>query len=141
MSLERLSRAASFGGAQEVWRHASRATGCDMTFAIYLPPAANDGPLTAASATLNDPIPPGASYVASSAQVAGGGALVANGSAVHWSGTLTAGQSVTVTFAVRLPASAAFEFGGPHGNRGAIDPQIKGGGTGRVVEPAEAECR
>jgi S-formylglutathione hydrolase len=38
--LETLSTAKSFGGTQGVYRHASRQTGTDMTFAVYLPPQA-----------------------------------------------------------------------------------------------------
>ncbi|MEA3032934.1 MAG: S-formylglutathione hydrolase [Sphingomonadales bacterium] len=38
MTLETLSTARSFGGTQGVYRHASRETGTDMTFAVYLPP-------------------------------------------------------------------------------------------------------
>ena len=40
MTLETLSAARSFGGTQGVYRHASRETGTDMTFAAYLPPQA-----------------------------------------------------------------------------------------------------
>lgn len=40
MTLQRLRRHRCFGGWQEVWRHASRATGTPMEFAIYLPPQA-----------------------------------------------------------------------------------------------------
>src|SRR4051794_31791142 len=40
MTLETLSTTRSFGGTQGVYRHASRATGTDMTFAVYLPPQA-----------------------------------------------------------------------------------------------------
>jgi S-formylglutathione hydrolase len=40
MSLETLSTVRSFGGAQGVYRHASRETGTAMTFAVYLPPQA-----------------------------------------------------------------------------------------------------
>jgi S-formylglutathione hydrolase len=40
MSLETLSLARSFGGTQGVYRHASRETGTQMTFAVYLPPQA-----------------------------------------------------------------------------------------------------
>jgi S-formylglutathione hydrolase len=35
----------SFGGVQGVYRHASDACGCDMTFGLYLPPAADKGPV------------------------------------------------------------------------------------------------
>jgi S-formylglutathione hydrolase len=40
MLLEPQSSAKSFGGTQGVYRHASRVTGTDMTFAVYLPPQA-----------------------------------------------------------------------------------------------------
>jgi S-formylglutathione hydrolase len=41
--VERIEQHASFGGRQEVWKHASRTLNCDMKFAIYLPPAALRG--------------------------------------------------------------------------------------------------
>lgn len=34
-----------FGGVQGVYAHASEATGCEMTFGLYLPPAAEAGPV------------------------------------------------------------------------------------------------
>ena len=43
MTLETLSSAKSFGGTQLACRHASRETGTDMTFGIYLPPQAEAG--------------------------------------------------------------------------------------------------
>ena len=43
--MERLSANRAFGGVQEVWRHASAATGGAMTFGLYLPPAAERGPV------------------------------------------------------------------------------------------------
>ena len=43
MTLETLSTARSFGGTQGVYRHASRETGTDMVFAVYLPPQAEAG--------------------------------------------------------------------------------------------------
>ena len=36
--MERVSAACAFGGTQGVYRHASSATGTDMTFAVYVPP-------------------------------------------------------------------------------------------------------
>lgn len=45
MTLETLSENRSFGGTQGVYRHKSQATGTDMTFAVYLPPAADYGPV------------------------------------------------------------------------------------------------
>jgi S-formylglutathione hydrolase len=41
--MERIEQHASFGGRQEVWRHASATLGCDMKFGIYLPEAALRG--------------------------------------------------------------------------------------------------
>lgn len=43
--MERIEHRASFGGWQDVYRHASRVLGCDMHFAIYLPPQAQRGPV------------------------------------------------------------------------------------------------
>ena len=41
--MERVEQHASFGGRQEVWKHTSSVLGCDMRFAVYLPPAAVAG--------------------------------------------------------------------------------------------------
>jgi S-formylglutathione hydrolase len=41
--MERVEQHASFGGRQEVWKHASRVLGCEMKFGIYLPEAALRG--------------------------------------------------------------------------------------------------
>lgn len=43
--MDRLEHRASFGGWQDVYRHHSQTLDCDMTFAIYLPPQAQDGPV------------------------------------------------------------------------------------------------
>ena len=43
MTLETVSTAKSFGGTQAVYRHASRETGTDMVFGLYLPPQAESG--------------------------------------------------------------------------------------------------
>lgn len=43
--MERLESHACFGGRQEVWRHASSALGCDMRFAVFLPPQAERAPV------------------------------------------------------------------------------------------------
>ena len=43
--METLSENACFGGVQGVYRHASRATQCDMTFGLFLPAEAKDGPV------------------------------------------------------------------------------------------------
>lgn len=45
MNLETVSENRSCGGVQGVYRHASDATGTDMTFGLYLPPAAQRGPV------------------------------------------------------------------------------------------------
>ncbi|MRG54304.1 S-formylglutathione hydrolase [Phyllobacterium sp. SYP-B3895] len=43
--METLSTATSFEGIQGVYRHRSEACQCDMTFAVFLPPQAKDGPV------------------------------------------------------------------------------------------------
>ncbi|WP_299819141.1 S-formylglutathione hydrolase [uncultured Jannaschia sp.] len=43
--LEVVSQNRCFGGVQGVYRHASDACGCDMTFAVFTPPEAADGPV------------------------------------------------------------------------------------------------
>jgi len=43
--METLSTSIAFGGTQGVYRHASTATGTDMTFAVYVPPHAPDARL------------------------------------------------------------------------------------------------
>jgi S-formylglutathione hydrolase len=40
MTIETLSTNTTFGGVQGVYRHASKATGTDMTFSVYVPPHA-----------------------------------------------------------------------------------------------------
>ncbi|WP_295371461.1 S-formylglutathione hydrolase [uncultured Pseudacidovorax sp.] len=41
--MERIEHHASFGGRQEVWKHASAVLGCEMKLGVYLPPAALAG--------------------------------------------------------------------------------------------------
>ena len=43
--MKTLSENAAFGGTQGVYKHASKACNCDMTFAVYLPPQAKAGPV------------------------------------------------------------------------------------------------
>ena len=45
MTIETLSEARSHGGTQGVYRHHSGATGTPMTFSLFLPPHAGDGPV------------------------------------------------------------------------------------------------
>lgn len=46
MSLEKLGNSRCFGGEQQRWKHRSQVLGCDMTFAVYLPPqSSGDRPL------------------------------------------------------------------------------------------------
>ena len=42
--MKTLSTAKSFGGVQGVYSHMSEVCACDMTFAVYVPPQAKDGP-------------------------------------------------------------------------------------------------
>lgn len=41
--MERIEHHGSFGGRQEVWKHASTALGCETNIGVYLPPAALRG--------------------------------------------------------------------------------------------------
>ncbi len=43
--METVSENRCFGGVQGVYKHASKATGCDMTFGLFLPEEAQDGPV------------------------------------------------------------------------------------------------
>ena len=43
MALAKVSEARAFGGSQQVWSHASAATGCTMRFGLFLPPQAAAG--------------------------------------------------------------------------------------------------
>ncbi|QGX99826.1 S-formylglutathione hydrolase [Roseovarius faecimaris] len=43
--METVSENACFGGVQGVYTHASEACGCDMTFGLFLPDEARDGPV------------------------------------------------------------------------------------------------
>lgn len=43
--MKTVSENAAFGGTQGVYSHASEVCGCDMTFAVYLPPQAKAGPV------------------------------------------------------------------------------------------------
>ncbi|PYE86048.1 S-formylglutathione hydrolase [Pseudoroseicyclus aestuarii] len=43
--MELISDNRSFGGRQRVYRHASQALSCEMTFGLYLPPQAEAGPV------------------------------------------------------------------------------------------------
>ena len=40
MTIQTVSLNKSYGGTQGVYRHASRETGTDMTFSVYVPPHA-----------------------------------------------------------------------------------------------------
>lgn len=43
--MEIVTETRSFGGTQSVYRHSSNTCGCEMTFAAYLPPQAQHGPV------------------------------------------------------------------------------------------------
>ncbi len=43
--MKTVSENAAFGGTQGVYSHASEVCGCDMTFAVYTPPQAKEGPV------------------------------------------------------------------------------------------------
>lgn len=44
MALQQVETHRSHGGIQGVFRHASQATGCEMTLSVFVPPQAADGP-------------------------------------------------------------------------------------------------
>ena len=43
--MKTISEAKSFGGTQGVYSHAASSTDCEMTFAVYMPPQAESGPV------------------------------------------------------------------------------------------------
>lgn len=43
-TLEKIEDVTCFGGQQQVWQHHSQVLGCDMRFAVYLPPQVSEGP-------------------------------------------------------------------------------------------------
>lgn len=43
--MEKISEVRCFGGAQQRFRHSSNSLGCDMIFAVYMPPQAADRPV------------------------------------------------------------------------------------------------
>ena len=43
--MKTISENRAFGGVQGVYSHASTSTGCDMTFGLFLPEVAEDGPV------------------------------------------------------------------------------------------------
>ena len=45
MTIEKVSTAKAFGGTQGVYKHASRETGTEMTFSVYVPPHAEGAKL------------------------------------------------------------------------------------------------
>ena len=61
----------------------------------------NPGAATVAQIAL----PANAPYVASSAQVKGGGSIIVAASSIQWTGVVTDGQSITLTFRAILPGS------------------------------------
>ncbi len=77
-------------------------TGRQLTYTLTL---RNDG-LRTAAARLHDPIPPGSRYAPGSAW-SSGGVITATGEALQWAGTLSPGQTATVTFSVWISPTLA----------------------------------
>ena len=50
--MQTVSENRCFGGVQGVYSHKAETTGCDMTFAVYLPPQASAGPADSESVQL-----------------------------------------------------------------------------------------
>jgi len=72
--------------------------------AIYTIVVVNSGPKDAVQATLSDEIPTGTVYVTDTAW-ASSGVVTGTATAIEWSGAVTAGHVVTVTFGVSVTAS------------------------------------
>ena len=70
---------------------------------VYTITLHNSGNANANAASLNNPIPAGATYFPGSAAVVGGGVVNGNASAVTWNGSVNVSQSVTVTFKITNP--------------------------------------
>lgn len=66
----------------------------------------NSGTADAPGTVVSDPVPSNAVFQVGSASVVGGGVLSSSPSAVQWTGTVTKGQAVTITYQVRLPVTA-----------------------------------
>ena len=43
--METISKARAHGGTQGVYKHDAKTTGCPMTFAVFVPPQAENGPV------------------------------------------------------------------------------------------------
>ncbi len=65
----------------------------------------NTGTANGTATQVTDPIPVGTTYIGGSAVAHGGGSLTANASQVSWSGSVLAGQAISITYRVQLPAS------------------------------------
>ncbi len=79
------------------------ATGATLTYTVVI---TNSGE-TDGNAVLSDPIPAGAAYIPGSARtVPAGYGTLADSDGIWWSGAITAGQRVTVTFGVTVTAGA-----------------------------------
>jgi uncharacterized repeat protein (TIGR01451 family) len=88
--------------ASRKWVTPGMHPGNAVTYTIAI---TNNSVTPGGATTLVDPIPAGTTYVPGSAQVQGGGVVNGNNSTVNWSGSIAAGQTVTITFAVTLPGS------------------------------------
>jgi S-formylglutathione hydrolase len=49
--MQTAARHLAYGGTQGIYTHRSKVTDCDMTFAVYSPPAAADGPFRMVATT------------------------------------------------------------------------------------------
>jgi uncharacterized repeat protein (TIGR01451 family) len=73
---------------------------------LYTLTIANLGSTTGAATEAHIAIPANVTYVPGSAQVQGGGTLIVLGSSIDWTGMVTAGDSITITYQVILPGAA-----------------------------------
>ncbi len=65
----------------------------------------NTGTANGTATKVTDPIPAGTTYIGGSAVAHGGGSITANASQVSWTGTVTKGKAISVTYRVQLPTS------------------------------------
>jgi uncharacterized repeat protein (TIGR01451 family) len=74
-------------------------TGGTITYTISY---TNGGHATAYNAKITDPVPTGTTISGSPSITAGGGSITLNGSNVEWTGSIAAGVTVTISFAVTV---------------------------------------
>ncbi len=94
-----------------------------VTFALT-----NTGAVSAADARATIAVPFGLRLITTSVQSPATGTAIAHGNVITWHGGLSAGESVTLTYAISLPANAAgraFYHAAWYDNGGALPEQVE----------------